>query len=1032
MTAVITVPPYLEEQIKAGRAVLILGAGASLGAVDESGKEAPKTEQLRDLISDQFLGGKLKNRSLSQVAEYATSESNILEVQEFIRKHFESLKPTEAHKLLPSFRWWGLATTNYDRLIEAAYHQTRNPAQTLIPFVENGDRIDHAQRDPDNVILLKVHGCITRTNNPECPLILTVDQYIDHRAGRTRLFDLLSDWGYEHVFVFIGHSLQDPDIRQIIKDLTKNATARARFFCVAPDADPIEQRALEQHRITVIPATFAEFIRALDAAIPSPFRRVAAAPPASALKIASRFQKLTALPSKNLTQFLTIDADYVTAIAVTDAVPPKDFYKGFNPGFSAIEQQLDVRRILADEILTDIFLANEADHADRAELVLIKAHAGAGKSVLLRRLAWDAARDYDCICLYMKAGGVINSAAMQELIELCGQRIYLFTDDAADRLRELESLFQSIGPSGRQLTVITAERINEWNVSCRSLDARVTDFYQLRYLSSKEIDGLLRLLELHKAEGELKGRTLIEKKSAFEERAGRQLLVALHEATLGPAFREIIQNEFENILPLEAKNIYLTICVLNRLNVPVRAGIVSRIHGVPFDAFRQRLFSPLEHIVQSEFDNTTRDYVYRARHPHIAQMVFETILIKEEDRFDSYVRCLGALNIDYTSDRIAFRQMTRAKAVLELFSSQERISEIYRVARQRAGEQDGNLIHQMALYELNRPDGDLEKSSALLAKAAELRPNDPSIKHSQAEIHLRLADVARTGLEQEKHLREAASLCRQYNSKASEAGDTYGYVTLAKVGLKALDKALDSNDATAIELAVKDVEGTLQEGLQRFPDDSYLRSTESRLAEMLEDSQRAVQALEKALQVNNKSTFIANRLAQLYRKKGENDKAKRVIETALATNDSDKRLQFSYARLLMDMGGERDAILYHLQRSFIPGDKNYEAQLLYARQLYSATRVEDAKKLFKTLKLAPTSPEIRFALYHPLPEEFRGEIVRLEATYCFIARDGMGDWIYAYRDNIGQLWSKLTVRQRVVFRIAFSFSGPSAFDVHLE
>jgi len=100
--------------------------------------------------------------------------------------------------------------------------------------------------------------------------------------------------------------------------------------------------------------------------------------------------------------------------------------------------------------------------------------------------------------------------------------------------------------------------------------------------------------------------------------------------------------------------------------------------------------------------------------------------------------------------------------------------------------------------------------------------------------------------------------------------------------------------------------------------------------------------------------------------------------------------------------------------------------------LYSATRVEDAKKLFKTLKLAPTSPEIRFALYHPLPEEFRGEIVRLEATYCFIARDGMGDWIYAYRDNIGQLWSKLTVRQRVVFRIAFSFSGPSAFDVHLE
>ena len=99
----------------------------------------------------------------------------------------------------------------------------------------------------------------------------------------------------------------------------------------------------------------------------------------------------------------------------------------------------------------------------------------------------------------------------------------------------------------------------------------------------------------------------------------------------------------------------------------VRAGIISRIHGVPFEDFKKRMFSPLEHIVQSEYDNSTRDFVYRARHPQIAQMVFDTVLAKQEDRFDSYMRCLGALNIDYTTDRIAFRQMTRARAVMELF-----------------------------------------------------------------------------------------------------------------------------------------------------------------------------------------------------------------------------------------------------------------------------------------------------------------------------------------------------------------------------
>ncbi len=77
MATNVEIPPYLEEQVRAGRAVLILGAGASLGAVDHREQQAPKTDKLRDMICDQFLGGKLKNWSLSQVAEYASSESSL-------------------------------------------------------------------------------------------------------------------------------------------------------------------------------------------------------------------------------------------------------------------------------------------------------------------------------------------------------------------------------------------------------------------------------------------------------------------------------------------------------------------------------------------------------------------------------------------------------------------------------------------------------------------------------------------------------------------------------------------------------------------------------------------------------------------------------------------------------------------------------------------------------------------------------------------------------------------------------------------
>ena len=363
--------------------------------------------------------------------------------------------------------------------------------------------------------------------------------------------------------MFIGHSLQDPDLRQIIKDLTKSATARSRFYCVVPDADPIEQRSLDQHRITVLLGSFADFVSALDSLIPFPFRGVIPAPSASALPIASIFRDASSVPSSALTQFLTTDCEYVNAINATTTVDPKAFYKGFNPGFSAIEEGLDVRRRIGDEILSDVFLINEAEHLSKAELVLIKGHAGAGKTVLLRRLAWDAAHDYDCTCLFLKPEGLLNASAIQELIELCDRRLYLFVDDAADKIRDLEALFDRIGPSGRKLTVITAERLNEWNVVCQSLNPRITELYEVRYLTTPEVDTLIELLEKHKAEGELAGLSIAERRSAFVEVAGRQLLVALHEATLGRTFRDIIQNEFDHIWPLDAKHIYLTICTLN-------------------------------------------------------------------------------------------------------------------------------------------------------------------------------------------------------------------------------------------------------------------------------------------------------------------------------------------------------------------------------------------------------------------------------------------------------------------------------------
>lgn len=93
---------------------------------------------------------------------------------------------------------------------------------------------------------------------------------------------------------------------------------------------------------------------------------------------------------------------------------------------------------------------------------------------------------------------------------------------------------------------------------------------------------------------------------------------------MGEPFEDIY-NEYTSIYPEDARNIYLTVCVLNRQRVPVRAGLISRIHDITFEDFQRRFYAPLEKVVISSSANN-HDVFYSARHSEIAEIVFRRAL----------------------------------------------------------------------------------------------------------------------------------------------------------------------------------------------------------------------------------------------------------------------------------------------------------------------------------------------------------------------------------------------------------------------
>lgn len=369
---------------------------------------------------------------------------------------------------------------------------------------------------------------------------------------------------------------------------------------------------------------------------------------------------------------------------------------------------------------------------------------------------------------------------------------------------------------------------------------------------------------------------------------------------------------------------------------------------------------------------------------------------------------------------------------MELFPDRNMVEQIFSAARELVGE-DPHLLHQVALYEMNRDDGSQVESGKLLHRAAELAPYDLTIKHSMAELKLREAETAKTDLERNKFLKDAANIAASLTS--SEKSDSYPYHTLAKARLRILQEALaKGSPELEIEKLTKEAEQTLFDALQRFPGDAYLLETESKLATTLEDDKRAISALEKAFATNNRGSFIALRLAASYEKQNDFPKARLTLEKALAAMSFEPRLHYAYAKLLMRIKSDTpDTLLYHLHRSFREGDSNYDAQVLYGRQLFVMNNFEGSRQVFAKLSQARLGPAHRNKLLYPIEGKvYQGRISKRETGYCFIARDGSGDWIYAHASNMEDaVWKTISLGSRVEFEIAFSIRGVKAFGVRL-
>ena len=174
--------------------------------------------------------------------------------------------------------------------------------------------------------------------------------------------------------------VQDPNLRQLLDEVIREGDNRPRHYGIDPAVLPAISQHWADRRIGALSIAFSDFLRIIDLKIPSQNRSlgVVSAGVSQRSPFTRFINKSTEAESADLRTYLTTSVDFVYRELEAKKADAKSFYRGFNQAFSPIQDDLDVRQRVVDDMLADQVVTPPA--AGSSDLAILKGHAGSGKT----------------------------------------------------------------------------------------------------------------------------------------------------------------------------------------------------------------------------------------------------------------------------------------------------------------------------------------------------------------------------------------------------------------------------------------------------------------------------------------------------------------------------------------------------------------------------------------------------------------------------------------------------------------------------
>lgn len=215
-------PQTLIKEIASRRCILFLGAGVSTSSQTSDGS---RPKGWKDFLADateliKFVDKKELTTKLIEQGKYLLALQAIVSIVDpseylhFLDGNFNSraFQPSELHRIILQLDQRLVITTNFDKIYETyCYNISRDGFKVITYDFES--LVDEIRSD--NRLIIKAHGSIDNINK----MIFTRSQYYKAKREYSRFYEVLKALFITHTVIFIGCSLDDPDVQLILEDV---------------------------------------------------------------------------------------------------------------------------------------------------------------------------------------------------------------------------------------------------------------------------------------------------------------------------------------------------------------------------------------------------------------------------------------------------------------------------------------------------------------------------------------------------------------------------------------------------------------------------------------------------------------------------------------------------------------------------------------------------------------------------------------------------------------------------------------------